>query len=84
MVYTMYIPALCNIHGICMIYTIHVPCKIFIRVPDIADRQLALMNFSIEAGILLRGYDIATYDIVCQNIRYRMSTSLLYDIVCPT
>ncbi len=29
-------------------------------------------------------YDIAIYDIVCQNIWYRMSTSLLYDIVCPT
>ncbi len=33
MVYTIHIPALCNIHGICMIYTIHIPCKIFIRVP---------------------------------------------------
>ena len=26
---------------------------------------------------------VKTYDIVCQNIRYHMSTSLLYDIVCP-
>ncbi len=36
MEYTMYIPALSNIHGICMVYTIHIPCKIFIgaQVPS--------------------------------------------------
>jgi hypothetical protein len=26
---------LCNIHGICMVYTIHIPYKIFIGVPDV-------------------------------------------------
>ena len=40
MVYTMYIPALCNIHGICMVYTIHIPCKIFIGVPDVVEYVL--------------------------------------------
>ncbi len=39
--YTMYMYGIyhtyswiCNIHGICMVYTIHIPCKIFIGVPD--------------------------------------------------
>ncbi len=45
----MYIPALSNIHGICMVYTmcmvytIHIPCNIFIGVPDaphFADAEL--------------------------------------------
>ncbi len=29
-------------------------------------------------------YDIVTYDIVCKNIRYRISPLVLYDIVCLT
>ncbi len=33
MVYTMYIPALGNIHGISMVYTMDIPCIIFIGVP---------------------------------------------------
>ncbi len=36
MVYTMYTPALGNIHGISMVYTMDIPCKIFIGVPDVS------------------------------------------------
>ena len=28
---------ICNIHGICMVYTIHIPCITFIGVPDVCD-----------------------------------------------
>jgi len=35
-VYVWYIPYIyLNIHGICMIYTIHIPYIIFIGVPDV-------------------------------------------------
>ncbi len=42
----MYIPAPLNIHGICMVYTIHIPYKIFIGVPDAYIR-----NFKAPTGM---------------------------------
>ena len=50
----MYIPALCNIHGICMVYTIHIPCKIFIGVPDVHD---------VPSYIVVPDYDIVVATI---------------------
>ncbi len=35
MVYTMFIPALGNIHVIYMVYNMDIPCIIFIGVPDV-------------------------------------------------
>ncbi len=46
MVYTMYMPALGNIHGTSMVYTMDIPCEIFIGVPDAYDIAIiAIITF---------------------------------------
>ena len=50
--------------------------------PEDTMLNIDIVCLDIQYRICAISY-VKTYDIVCQNIRYHMSTSLLYDIVCP-
>ncbi len=83
---------LCNIHGICMVYTIHIPCKIFIGVPDDYFwyfrgyhpnfQELAAANCrqAMTSGFLPHTISYVTYDIVCLVVQYRIRCWMSYTI----